>query len=174
MHLIASQQSSQQLALSCWFWQNRKKINKSWDYFFSKITLSNSSQFGKSASKNSSFLLISVESEVVAKKSIRKKYLKKLFIKKFSIWIGSRPDNFLFFTVAKSRKRRHSACSTEPESMTRDIRNITRGQCQACGDCEGLYFISSIFAIKFGIFCYSRNCLVFWNKGEKWQICCQF
>ena len=26
------------------------------------------------------------------------------------------------------------------ETMTRDIRNVARGQCQACGDCEG--FIS--------------------------------
>ena len=159
MHLIASQQSSQQLALSCWFWPNRKKINKSWEYFFQKshLLLSNSSQFGKSASKNSS-LLISVESEAVAKKSIRKKiklketFYKKVFFLKSGIWIGSRPDNFLSFTVAESRKRRHSACSPEPKSMTRDIRNITRGQCQACGDCEGLYFISSIFAIKFDIF----------------------
>lgn len=26
--------------------------------------------------------------------------------------------------------------------MTRDIRNVTRGQCQACGDCEGFISVS--------------------------------
>lgn len=37
-----------------------------------------------------------------------------------------------------SRKRKRSAC----ESMTRDIRNISRGQCKACGDCEGFLTVS--------------------------------
>ena len=73
---------AEQCALSAF--RKPKKNQQKLRIFFTKITLSNSSQFGKSASKNSSFLLISVESEVVAKKSIRKKYLKKLFIKKFS------------------------------------------------------------------------------------------
>lgn len=36
------------------------------------------------------------------------------------------------FKVSLSRKRKRSAS----ESMTRDIRNIPRGHCNACGDCE--------------------------------------
>ena len=29
------------------------------------------------------------------------------------------------------------------ETMTRDIRNITRGQCQACGDCDGFISVNA-------------------------------
>ena len=49
--------------------------------------------------------------------------------------------NFFSPVGDSSRKRRYSA-AIEPESMTRDIRNITRGQCQACGDCEGFISVS--------------------------------
>ena len=37
--------------------------------------------------------------------------------------------------VTKSRKRKYS-------EMTRDIRNISRGHCKACGDCEGFISVS--------------------------------
>jgi len=36
-------------------------------------------------------------------------------------------------SISRKRKR---------ERMTRDIRNITRGQCQACGDCDGFISVS--------------------------------
>lgn len=38
----------------------------------------------------------------------------------------------MFKVASLSRKRKRSAS----ESMTRDIRNIPRGHCNACGDCE--------------------------------------
>ena len=29
------------------------------------------------------------------------------------------------------------------ETMTRDIRNVTRGQCQTCGDCDGFISVTA-------------------------------
>ena len=126
------------------------------------MLLSNSSQFAKSALENSS-LLISVESEAVAKKSIRKK-LKETFYKKvflFEIWNLNRIEawQFSFF---------HRGGITQKKTfrLLRAQKHDPRYSQYNQGSMPGLWrlrrFVLHIqhFAIKFDIFGDSRNFLL--------------